>query len=81
MPPRLEWLLPEPRLDPPAFAGFDAPVATLLARRGFATDAQLDRFLNAGLGALHDVSVMADATLAIDHVRRSRNGEAQGTHA
>ena len=68
IPPRLEWLLPEPRLDPPAFAGFDAPVATLLARRGFANDAQLDRFLNAGLDALHDVSVMADATLAIDRI-------------
>lgn len=68
IPPRLEWLLPEPRLAPPAFAGFGAPVATLLARRGFTDDDQLDRFLNAGLGALHDVSVMADATLAIDRI-------------
>jgi single-stranded-DNA-specific exonuclease len=66
--PRLEWLLPEPRLDPPAFAGFGPPVATLLARRGFIDDAQLDRFLNAGLEALHDVSLMADATVAIDRI-------------
>jgi single-stranded-DNA-specific exonuclease len=68
IPPRLEWLLPEPRLDPPAFAGFGPPVATLLARRGFIDDAQLDRFLNAGLEALHDVSLMADATVAIDRI-------------
>ncbi|MDP9244536.1 MAG: DHH family phosphoesterase, partial [Chloroflexota bacterium] len=66
--PRLEWLLPEPRLDPPAFVGFGPPVATLLARRGFLDDAQLDRFLNAGLEALHDVGVMADATVAIDRI-------------
>jgi len=66
--PRLEWLLPEPQLDPPAFVGFGAPVATLLARRGFVDDIQLDRFLNAGLEALHDVSVMADATLAIERI-------------
>jgi single-stranded-DNA-specific exonuclease len=66
--PRLEWLLPEPQLDPPAFVGFGAPVATLLARRGFVHDIQLNRFLNAGLEALHDVSVMADATLAIERI-------------
>ncbi len=66
--PRLEWLLPEPCLDPPAFAGFGPPVATLLARRGFLDDAQLDRFLNAGLEALHDVRVMADATVALDRI-------------
>ncbi|MDQ2940948.1 MAG: single-stranded-DNA-specific exonuclease RecJ [Chloroflexota bacterium] len=66
--PRLEWLLPEPWLDPPAFAGFGPPVATVLARRGFLNDAQLDRFLNAGLEALHDVSVMADASVALDRI-------------
>ncbi len=66
--PRLDWLLPEPRLQPPAFAGFGQPVATLLARRGFVDDAQLSRFLNAGLEALHDVSLMADATVALDRI-------------
>ncbi|MEP6681349.1 MAG: single-stranded-DNA-specific exonuclease RecJ, partial [Chloroflexota bacterium] len=66
--PRLDWLLPEPCLQPPAFAGFGQPVATLLARRGFVEDAQLDRFLNAGLQALHDVSLMADATVALDRI-------------
>jgi len=34
--PRFEWLLPPPLALPPVLAGFGAPVATLLARRGFA---------------------------------------------
>ena len=55
--PRLEWLLPEPFPDPPPFAGFGRPVATLLARRGFRDDEQLDRFLHAGEASLHDVFV------------------------
>ncbi|HSM38116.1 MAG TPA: hypothetical protein VK838_02200, partial [Candidatus Limnocylindrales bacterium] len=59
--PRLEWLLPEPFLDPPAFAGFGRPLATLLARRGFRDDAQLQAFLHAGEDSLHDVSLMTDA--------------------
>jgi single-stranded-DNA-specific exonuclease len=66
--PSLEWLLPEPVPDPPAFDGFGAPVATLLARRGFRTDDQLQRFLSAGAGALHDLSRMADADRALDRV-------------
>ena len=49
--PRLEWLLPEPVPEPPAFAGFGRPVATLLARRGFVDDDGLRRFLQAGAGA------------------------------
>jgi single-stranded-DNA-specific exonuclease len=63
--PRLEWHLPEPLLDPPAFTGFGRPVSTLLARRGFRDDAQLAAFLNAGQEALHDVSLMADADVAL----------------
>jgi single-stranded-DNA-specific exonuclease len=55
--PSLEWLLPEPVLDPPAFAGFGRPIATLLARRGFT-----------GAGALHDLSRMADADRALDRI-------------
>lgn len=66
--PSLEWLLPEPVLDPPAFAGFGRPVATLLARRGFTDDDGLQRFLQAGAGALHDLSRMADADRALDRI-------------
>ncbi|HYM52536.1 MAG TPA: single-stranded-DNA-specific exonuclease RecJ [Candidatus Dormibacteraeota bacterium] len=69
--PRFEWLLPEPLLDPPAFAGFGRPVATLLARRGFGDQAALDAFLNAGEAALHDVSLMADADLALARIERA----------
>ena len=66
--PHLEWLLPEPVADPPAFSGFGRPVATLLARRGFRDDDQLQRFLQAGAGALHDLSRMADAERALDRI-------------
>lgn len=66
--PSLEWLLPEPVPEPPAFIGFDRPVATLLARRGFRDDDQLQRFLNAGAGALHDLSRMADADVALARI-------------
>ena len=66
--PRLEWLLPEPVSSPPVFAGFGAPVATLLARRGFVDDAQLQRFLTAGETSLHDVMEMADADLAFARI-------------
>jgi single-stranded-DNA-specific exonuclease len=69
--PRLEWLLPEPLLDPPAFAGFGRPVATLLARRGFRTDAQLDAFLHGGEASLHDVSLMADADRALERLEQA----------
>jgi hypothetical protein len=54
--PSLEWLLPEPLPDAPTFEGFGRPVSTLLARRGFRTDEDLAAFLNAGAGALHDLS-------------------------
>ncbi len=66
--PSLEWVLPEPVPDPPAFSGFGAPVATLLARRGFQSDDQLQRFLQAGAGALHDLTRMADAERALDRI-------------
>ena len=66
--PRLEWLLPEPLLDPPAFSSFGRPVATLLARRGFRDDEQLRAFLHAGESALHDTSLMADADRALDRL-------------
>ncbi|MGH2418508.1 MAG: single-stranded-DNA-specific exonuclease RecJ, partial [Candidatus Limnocylindria bacterium] len=66
--PRLEWLLPDPVVEPPAFIGFGRPVATLLARRGFTDDAGLQRFLTAGAGALHDLSRMADADVALDRI-------------
>ncbi len=66
--PRLDWLLPEPVVDPPTFRGFGRPVATLLARRGFRDDAQLIAFLEAGVGALHDLSRMADADRALDRI-------------
>lgn len=68
IPPSLEWLLPEPVPEPPSFSGFGRPVATLLARRGFRDDAQLRAFLEAGAGALHDVSRMADADRALDRI-------------
>lgn len=66
--PSLEWLLPEPVPEPPSFAGFGRPVATLLARRGFRDDAQLRAFLDAGAGALHELSRMADADRALDRI-------------
>ncbi len=69
--PRLEWHLPEPLLAPPAFVGFDRPISTLLARRGFRDDAQLAAFLNAGSEALHDTSLMADADLALARLERA----------
>lgn len=69
--PRLEWHLPEPLLDPPAFAGFGLPIATLLARRGFRDDAQLTAFLQAGEASLHDTSLMADADVALDRLERA----------
>ena len=71
--PSLEWLLPEPVPDPPRFAGFGRPVATLLARRGFRSDDQLQRFLAAGAGALHDVSRMADADVALERIEAALN--------
>jgi len=64
--PRLEWHLPEPIVDPPKFAGFTAPVATLLARRGFQTDDDVGRFLEAGAGTMHPIALMADAEVALD---------------
>jgi single-stranded-DNA-specific exonuclease len=69
--PRLEWHLPEPLLDPPTFAGFGRPVATLLARRGFRGDVDLTAFLDAGMGALHDTSLMADADVALARLERA----------
>ena len=66
--PRLEWLLPDPVAEPPAFAGFGRPVSTLLARRGFIGDVDLQAFLQAGAGALHDLSRMADAAVALDRI-------------
>ena len=66
--PRLEWLLPDPVAEPPVFAGFGRPVATLLARRGFMNDEDLQRFLTAGAGALHDLSRMADADVALARI-------------
>src|SRR5689334_13855027 len=69
--PRLEWRLPEPVFDPPSFAGFGVPVATLLARRGFRTDEDLARFLGAGLETMHPISLMADAERALDRIDRA----------
>ena len=66
--PRLEWLLPDPVAEPPVFTGFGRPVATLLARRGFVDDDGLQRFLTAGAGALHDLSRMADADVALTRI-------------
>jgi single-stranded-DNA-specific exonuclease len=69
--PRLEWLLPEPVVEPPAFSGFGRPVATLLARRGFVDDEQLAAFLHAGEASLHDVSLMADADVALGRIEHA----------
>ncbi len=48
--------------------GFSAPVATLLARRGFRDDAAIGAFLDAGPDGLHDVSLMTDAERALVRV-------------
>ena len=66
--PRLEWLLPDPVAEPPTFSGFGRPVSTLLSRRGFRDDAGLQAFLQAGAGALHDLTRMADAERALDRI-------------
>ena len=67
---------PGPRREPPTFTGFGRPVSTLLARRGFRDDAGLQRFLQAGAGALHDLSRMADADRALDRIDEAlRAGE------
>ena len=71
IPPRLEWLLPEPVAEPPTFSGFGLPVATLLARRGFRNDEQLTGFLHAGEGSLHEISLMADADRALDRIEHA----------
>jgi len=68
IPPRLEWLLPEPIGSPPTFAGFGAPVATLLARRGISDEAALRRFLVPDVAALHPIGLMADAERALDRI-------------
>ena len=69
--PRLAWLLPGPILDPPTFSGFGAPVATLLARRGFGTQEELARFLEAGTATMHPIALMADAEAALDRIERA----------
>ena len=69
--PRLEWLLPEPIVDPPTFTEFTAPVATLLARRGFQTDDELTSFLTAGARTMHPIALMADAEVALDRIDRA----------
>src|SRR5207245_6559567 len=75
--PRLEWHLPEPIVDPPKFAGFTAPVATLLARRGFQTDDEVRRFLEAGVGTMHPIALMADAEAALDRIDHAIATDAQ----
>lgn len=72
--PRLNWQLPEPLPDPPELSGFGRPIATLLARRGFTHDAALHAFLHAGEEALHDISLMADATVALDRLEQALDG-------
>ncbi|HEX2221317.1 MAG TPA: single-stranded-DNA-specific exonuclease RecJ [Candidatus Limnocylindria bacterium] len=71
---RLEWLLPEPVPEPPRFTGFGAPLATLLARRGFRGDDDLQRFLQSGAGTLHDASLMADAERALLRIEEALTG-------
>lgn len=66
--PRLEWLLPEPIPVPPVLAGFDAPVATLLARRGIRDADALRAFLAVDRSAMHPVTLMADADVALARI-------------
>jgi single-stranded-DNA-specific exonuclease len=66
--PRFTWLLPPPVDDPPSFAGFGAPVATLLARRGIGTDDELARLLDAGVADLAPLELMTDAMTALDRI-------------
>jgi single-stranded-DNA-specific exonuclease len=69
--PRFAWHLPPPIDPPPNLAGFSAPVATLLVRRGIGTDAEAARFLNAGAHDLPPVSLMTDAEVALDRIERA----------
>jgi single-stranded-DNA-specific exonuclease len=69
--PSLEWVLPEPLPDAPAFDGFGRAVATLLARRGFRDPAALASFLEPEAGGLHPVELMADADLALGRIARA----------
>ena len=66
--PRFNWRLPEPLPDPPSFDGFTAPVATLLARRGFSDQAGVDRFIGEDTAGLHPLTAMADAARALDRL-------------
>jgi single-stranded-DNA-specific exonuclease len=76
IPPRLSWLLPAPLDSSPALAGFSAPVATLLTRRGILTDADALRFLHAGAEDLPPVTLMTDAEAALERIDRAvRTGE------
>lgn len=67
--PRFEWLLPPPIERPPLLAGFAAPVATLLARRGMWTDADAARFLTAGTADLAPLELMTDAEAALNRIQ------------
>jgi single-stranded-DNA-specific exonuclease len=66
--PRFEWLLPPPVESPPLLAGFGAPVATLLARRGLWTDAAVAQLLNAGTADLAPLELMTDADAALNRI-------------
>jgi single-stranded-DNA-specific exonuclease len=69
--PRFEWLLPPPLDQSPVLAGFSAPVATLLTRRGIGSDAEVERFLQAGAADLPPVALMTDAGAALDRIERA----------
>ncbi len=71
IPPRLEWLLPEPIEIVPELPGFGTPMATLLARRGIATPSALERFLAPGDATLHPIGLMADAERALDRIEQA----------
>jgi len=71
IPPRLEWLLPEPIAVPPELPGFGAPVATLLARRGVTSPRALERFLSTSETTLHPIELMADAERAMDRIEHA----------
>jgi single-stranded-DNA-specific exonuclease len=69
--PRLNWILPEPIHPPPTLAGFGPATATLLARRGLTTDAQVAAFVSGGPTDLHQVLLMTDAQAALDRLEQA----------
>ena len=68
IPPRLEWLLPEPDRRRRRAARLRAPVATLLGAAGSPARPPLERFLSPSAATAAPIELMADAERALDRI-------------